>query len=210
MADVVGREFGRDIDAARMPHGRARTHSAVVKVLRIVLPATMVGVVALLAGLVGTHAIRRQQAAHQDSATPIRMINPRFFGRDNRGRAYILAAREAARDEQAFQVVLLTYPTLNLGIDEPKPTRVSADSGVYHEDTRMLLLTGHIRGDDPKLANIATDRALVNTKTGDIVGAAAVANQAKVGDVSGRSFQVKDKGDRVIFRGGVHARLKQH
>jgi lipopolysaccharide export system protein LptC len=181
-----------------------------VHVLRVVLPLTMVGVVALLATLVGEHAIKRQAAAHQDASTPIRMVNPHFYGRDNQGRAYTLGAAQAARDEQSFQTVLLNFPTLVLNVDGPKPSTLTADSGVYHEDTRMLLLRGHIRGADPKLATFATDEALVNTRTGDVVGSSPLASRTPMGQVAARSFDVKDKGDRLIFKGGVHARLNQH
>ena len=78
--------------------------------LRVLLPLTMVGVVALLAALVAAHAIKRQAAAHRDANAPIRMVNPHFFGRDNQGRAYTLGARQAARDEKSFQRVLLNFP----------------------------------------------------------------------------------------------------
>lgn len=192
-----------------LPRGKARNHTALVRILRILLPVTMGGMVAVLAVLVGSHAIRRQQAAHQDASTPIRMINPHFYGRDNQGRAYTLGARQAARDEKAFQTVLLDFPVLILGVDAPKPTTLTADSGVYHEDTRMLMLRGHIRANDPKIASFATNEALVNTKTGDVTGGGALASQTSVGAVAGRSFEVKDKGDRVIFKGGVHARLNR-
>ena len=102
--------------SARPPRGKARSHSRFVKVLRVALPLLMVGVVGTLGALVVSHAVRRQAAAHQDANTPIRMTNPHFFGRDNQGRAYTLGARQAARDEQSLQVVLLQYPTLTLGV----------------------------------------------------------------------------------------------
>jgi len=144
-----------------MPHGKARTHSRLVRFLRIALPLLMILVIGALAGLIAAHAIKRQAAAHQDAVTPIRMVNPHFFGRDNHGRAYTLGAQQAARDEQAFQRVLLQKPTLVLDVDGPRPSTLTADSGVYDEDTRMLLLKGHIRGHDPRLANVATNEALV-------------------------------------------------
>lgn len=93
-----------------LPRGKARRHSILVRILRVLLPAIMVGVVGLLATLIAAHAIKREAAAQRDANTPIRMVNPRFFGRDSLGRAYVLAAREATRDERSFQTVLLTDP----------------------------------------------------------------------------------------------------
>ncbi len=196
--------------AARLPRGKARAHSLLVRVLRLVLPAIMLAVIVALAALVGVHAIRRQAAAHKDAATPIRMVNPHFFGRDNQGRAFTLGARQAARDEQSFQKVLLSYPSVTLDVDGAHPSTLTADNGVFHEDTRMLFLKGHVRADNSKLSTFATDQALVDTRTGVVNGASALSSRTPVGDVKSGSFDVYDKGDRVIFKGGVHARLNQH
>ncbi len=195
---------------SRFPHGKARAHSILVRVLRWVLPAIMLAVIVALAALVGVHAVRRQAAAHKDASTPIRMVNPHFFGRDNQGRAFTLGARQAARDEQSFQKVLLSYPTVTLDVDGAHPSTLTADNGVYHEDTRMLFLKGHVRADNSKVSTFATDEALVDTRTGVVKGASALSSRTPVGDVKSGSFDVYDKGDRVIFKGGVHARLNQH
>jgi lipopolysaccharide export system protein LptC len=195
---------------ARPPRGKARAHSVWVHILRWLLPAIMVAVVAVLAGLVAVHAIKRQAAAHKDATTPIRMVNPHFFGRDNKGRAFTLGARQAARDEQSFQNVLLAYPAVTMDVDGPRPSTLTADTGVYHEDTRILYLKGHVRADNSKASTFATDEAVVNTRTGTVNGTGALASRTPVGDVKSGSFDVYDKGDRVIFKGGVHARLNQH
>ena len=105
----------------------------------------MLGVIGLLVTLVVAHAVRRQAAAHNDASTPIRMVNPHFFGRDSQGRAYTLGARQASRDEASFQTVLLNYPTVTLDVNGLHPSTLTADSGVYHEDTRILFLKGHVR-----------------------------------------------------------------
>ena len=202
---------GRDASlAAGMPHGKARAHTRFVRVLRIVLPLAMVGVVVLLAALVIQHAVRRQAAAHQDFMTPIRMTNPHFYGRDNQGRAFTIGARDAQRDESSLQVVLLEAPTFTLDAGGAHPSTLTADSGVYHEDTRMLLLQGHVQGDDPVKGRFATNQMLINTKTGSVVGGAPLAASGGAGAVNAQSYEVKNKGETVIFKGGVHARLKSH
>lgn len=209
-AQTLGRAAPSATPASRMPRGKARAHSRFVRVLRWLLPAVMVGVVALLAGLVAAHAIRRQAAAHRNVETPIRMTNPLFFGRDAQGRPYTLGARQAARDERAFQTVLLQYPTMNFDVGGPHPSRITADSGVYHEDTHMLLLRGNVKANDAKASHFATDEALVDTRTGAVVGPASLAGQTSVGNVKSNSFNVQDNGDKVVFTGGVHSRLSGH
>jgi lipopolysaccharide export system protein LptC len=192
------------------PRGKARAHSALVRVLRWLLPMIMIGVVGALVALVVAHAIRRHDAAHRDAATPIEMVNPHFFGRDSQGRAYTLGARQAARDEQSFQRVLLNYPSVTLDTEGPHPSTLTADNGVYHEDTRMLYLKGHVRADNAKASRFASDQAIVNTRTGTVTSPSALAGETPVGDVQSNGFDIFDKGARVVFKGGVHARLNQH
>jgi lipopolysaccharide export system protein LptC len=192
------------------PRGRSRVHSRIVRVLRWLLPLVMAGIVITLIVLVAAHAIRRQAAAHRDAEAPIEMVNPHFFGRDSLGRAYTLGAKQAARDEQSFQRVLLSFPWITLYTDGAKPSTLTADTGVYHEDTRMLYLKGNVKADNARSSRFATDEAVVNTRTGTVTSPTALASQTPVGDLKSNSFDVFDKGDRVVFKGGVHARLKQH
>jgi lipopolysaccharide export system protein LptC len=192
------------------PRGRARIHSRFVRVLRWVLPMVMIGVVGLLVGLVAAHAIRRRDAAHRDASTPIEMVNPHFFGRDNQGRPYTLTARQAARDERTFQTVLLSYPAMTLNAGGPKPSVVTADSGIYREDSRMLYLKGHVRATNDTTSRFATDQAVVNTRTGSVTSPTALASDSPMGDLQSRSFDIFNKGDRVVFKGGVHGRFNQH
>jgi len=191
-----------------MPRGKARVHSRMVRFLRIALPLLMAAVIALLAALVVQHALRRRAASHQDSATPIRMTNPHFFGRDVHGRAFTLAAQQAERDERSLQVVLLTNPSLTLDQGGVHPSTVVADSGVYHEDTRIVQLAGHVHGANSAGEKFATDRMVVNTKTGEVQGPKALAAQTAMGQVRSNSYSVYNKGETVVFKGGVHSQLK--
>jgi lipopolysaccharide export system protein LptC len=189
------------------PRGKARAHSRMVRVLRVLLPLTVVGMIAALAGLVVMHAIRRAAATRLDIAAPIRMVNPHFFGRDSQDRPYTLSARAASRDPISFQRVLLDHPVVVLNTGGPHPASLAADRGVYQEDTRILILTGNVRGVDAKSAHFASDQAVVNTRTGSVTGPHAVADDPSHGAIQSKSFDVYDKGDRVVFKGGVHARL---
>jgi len=189
------------------PLGKARRRSLVIRALRWLLPLIMVGVVALLVGLVAQHAARRRAASDREAQAPIRMLDPRFFGRDNQGRPYILGASQAARDEASLEIVRLRDPKVTLDMDGTHPSTLTADTGVFHEDTRLLYLKGHVKADNAKTSQFATDEAVVNTQTGVVSGPAALSSQTPAGDLQSRSFDVLDKGNRIVFKGGVHARL---
>ncbi len=201
---------GQGHAAGPPPRGKTRVHSVLVRILRWLLPAIMLAVVLALAALVAVHAVRRHADATKEASSPIRMVNPHFFGRDNQGRAFTLAAHQASRDEASFQRVLLVYPSVILGVGGPHPSMLTADHGVYQEDTRLLYLQGHVRANNAQASRFATDQAIVDTRTGAVKGAGALAGQTAAGNVKSGSFDVYDKGNRVVFTGGVHARLNQH
>ena len=192
------------------PRGKPRIHSRLVQALRLLLPMIMIGTIALLVGLVVAHALRRQDAAQRDAASPIEMVNPHFFGRDSKGRAYTLSAKQAARDQKSLQRVLLSFPSVTLDTEGAHPSTVTADNGVYHEDSRFLYLKGHVRASNADSSHFATDEAVVNTRTGDVSSPTALSSQTQQGNVQSKGFDVYDKGDRVVFKGGVHTRLNQH
>ena len=200
----------RPAAGAALPRGKARAHSRLVRTLRVVLPMIMVAMIAILASLVGMHALRRHESAQKEASAPIRMTNPHFYGRDNQGRAYTLGATQASRDEQSFQKVLLRNPSVTLDVGGAHPSNLTADNGIYLEDTRILYLRGHVRADNAKVSTFATDQAVVNTRTGTVNGAGAIDSHTPLGALNSKSFDVYDKGDRVIFKGGVHARLNSH
>ncbi|PTT73642.1 hypothetical protein DBR41_28045, partial [Pseudomonas sp. HMWF010] len=103
--------------------------------------------------------------------------------------------------------VYLEAPTLTLGIDEEQPTRVTASTGVYREDTLKLSLKGDVRLDDGGGYRFASDQALVDTMTGNITGETALTGEGPKGQVQSNAYSVYDKGDRIVFRGGVRTRI---
>jgi lipopolysaccharide export system protein LptC len=137
------------------------------------------------------------------------MLNPRFQGRDEQGRSFMIAAREARRDDQDLTKIILDHPNVALGPETPRPSRVSAVSGIYSETDRILHLSGAVRIEDGDGYRFATEGAIVDTKKGSVVGPGAMVGDGPFGQMTSQSYEVQDKGDRMIFKGGVHAVIKR-
>jgi lipopolysaccharide export system protein LptC len=187
---------------------RARAHSRLVYALRWLLPTLIMAMLGLLGAFVATQAMRAAAARPKESPTQIRMISPHFIGRDNQGRAFNLSSRMAMRDDTDMQRVNLTAPVMMLDTDSPRPKTLTADRGVYDEDTRMLRLTGHVRVDDSTNSTAGTSEALVDTRAGTVSGGAGVSGQGPMGQIQAGSYTASQKSDVVVMHGGVHAVLK--
>jgi lipopolysaccharide export system protein LptC len=187
---------------------QARAHSRLVMVLRWLLPTLMLGLLGLLGALVIGQAVRVAAARPREIPTQIRMVSPHFIGRDNQGRAFNLASRLALRDDTNMQRVLLTSPVIVMDVDSVHPKTLTADRGVYDEDTHLLRLRGHVRIDDSTASTVATDDALVDTKAGTVSGVSALNGNGPMGQIHAGSYTATEKGQVLVMHGGVHAQLK--
>lgn len=189
---------------------RWRRHSRAIGVLRRVLPVAMGAIVLTMIGAIALSGILSPSKAIKEALGSIHMVNPRFQGRDSKGRAFVLSAKEASRDPNDQQQVLLQEPYVSLGADTPTPTRLMAKTGVYREGDRMLRLNGDVRLDDGSGYRFASQEALVDTKKGELVGRSSMAADGPMGQVQAGSYSIGDKGKTANFKGGVRARLNQH
>ena len=189
---------------------RARAHSRLVAALRWLLPTLILAMLGLLGAFVVDEALRAAAARPKELPTQIRMISPHFLGRDDQGRAFNLAARLAVRDDSDMQRVHLTAPVMVLDVDSDHPKTLTADHGVYDEDTRMLRLDGHVRVDDSTNSTAATSEALVDTRAGTVTGVHAVSGAGPMGQIQAGSYTATQNSQTVVMHGGVHAVLKGH
>lgn len=186
---------------------RWRRRSRLIRRLRVVLPALIVLILAGLAASVVYSSLRATPVQDGDSDEPIRLVNPRFVGRDDKGRAFVLTAVSAMRDPKDYQRVILDRPTLVLDEEGPDPLRVTAASGVYHEGDRKLAVSGGVRMSGPRGA-FETAESLFDTKTGELVGSGPIQGSGSLGEITAKSYGVYGKGERMVFKGGVHTRLE--
>jgi lipopolysaccharide export system protein LptC len=201
------------VTVAAIPQGafqqefrRWRRRSRFIRQLRFLLPAAIGLILAILAGFVIRTTIVGVQAEVAEADTPIQLINPRFVGRDDKGRAYVLTAASAIRDENDYQRVLLDKPSLILDEEGENPATITAKSGVYREDRRMLNLEGGVKMVSGAL-NFDTASSIFNTATGELEGQGQISGAGSLGEITAKSYGVYDKGDRLVFKGGVRGRI---
>ena len=183
-----------------------RRRSRTIHLLRIALPVAIGLIFAGLAGSVIYSAVQSQPSPAQDASQPIRLTNPRFVGRDDKGRAFVLTAQSATRDTQDYQKVFLDKPALVLDQDGPDPQHMTSKTGIYHEADRKLELMGGVHFAGVRAA-FDTAASLFDTRTGELVGSGPIQGSGSLGEISAKSYGVYDKGDRMVFKGGVRTRL---
>jgi lipopolysaccharide export system protein LptC len=196
-------------DPFRGDLGRWRRRSRLVRTFRVLLPAAMAVIVAGVVGQVTWRTMTQADRKPVEAKTEIRLITPRFYGQSSDGRAFMIGAKSAIRDDKDLKRIVLDEPTLTLGIGSEAPTRVTAKSGVYREDDLGLLLNSDVRLDDGAGYRFASEQAKVDTWTGNITGPTSLQGDGPNGQVQSDAYSIYDKGDRVIFKGRVRARMER-
>ena len=189
---------------------RWRERSRAIRFWRRALPVS-IGVIAamLVLWIGGRSLIVKLTSPHGKDAGGVRMVNPRFYGRDSSNRAFVLGAAEALRDSANIHTVTLSGPNVTIDSDGAAPTRVLANHGVYREDQRKLALEGGVQLNDSRGYNFTTPRALVDTTTGQVSGNSGVKGHGPLGQIVASSYGVYDRGQRIVMKGDVHAHIVQ-
>lgn len=201
---------GEDADRRRAALVQWKRRSRLIHVLRRALPAAMIVITLALVAAVAVTAFLAGRPEPDAPGQGVRLVNPRFYGRDDRGQAFVLAAREAVRDPRREQVITLTAPDVRLNSEGARATRVRAARGVYREDQNVLRLEGDVRLDDQTGGySFRTEEAVIDTRTNVVRGAKPLTGTGPTGAIAADSYAIYDQGARTRFSGRVRARLER-
>jgi lipopolysaccharide export system protein LptC len=199
-----------DIERRRRLLQRWRRHSALIAILRKLLPALCLAIIVALGAWSAMSTLLWRTDAKVRSNAEIRMLNPNFQGRTEAGKPFLMTAASAVRDNADEMKVTLDRPVLNLGVGTPEWTRITAARGVYREDTRMLDLRGQVTLDDYKGNHLTTEHALVDTTRNNVDGDTRITGHGPLGSIDASSYALRDGGAYLQFQGRVKSVIQQH
>jgi lipopolysaccharide export system protein LptC len=196
-----------DVERRRRLLRQWRRHSALIAILRKLLPAACLAIIVALGAWSAMSTLLWRTDAKVRSNPEIRMLNPNFQGRTEAGKPFLMTAASAVRDNTDENRVTLEKPVLNLGVGTPEWTKVTAARGVYREDTRMLDLRGQVVLDDYKGNHLTTEHALVDTIKNNVDGDTRIAGHGPLGSIDASSYSLRDGGAYLLFQGRVKSRI---
>ena len=199
-----------DIERRRRLLQQWRRHSFLIGILRKLLPALCLAIVVALGAWSAMSTFLWRHDAKVRSDANIRMVNLAFQGRTESGKPFLVTTASAVRDNADPNMVTLDKPVLRVDVNGPEWTKVSAASGVYHEDTRMLDLRGQVTLDDYKGNHLNTDHALADTRKNNIDGDTRITGRGPLGSIDASSYSLRDGGAYLLFQGRVKSVIQQH
>jgi len=134
------------------------------------------------------------------------MIRPQFSGVSADGGAFTITGQQGSRDPKVEGRILITAPVLSLRKNGATQT-ATARNGAYDEAQHTLILTGDVRMDNGQGARFAAQRAAIDTRTGAVSGQSGLSIERNGQEIQSGDYQVEEKGDRLIMKGGVRGRF---
>ena len=187
---------------------RWRRRSRQVQFFRKALPAAIGVIVLIGVGWIGVRSLLSALARADKELGSIHLINPSFYGRNEKGELYIMSAAEAVRDGNDPDRITLVNPNLlQYPAGAPAPMTTKALHGLYHEAHKQLDLTGNVVSTDGRGYTFTSQLAHVDMAHNSAVGNSHVYSYGPSGSILADAYRVYDKGQHAIFTGNVHTHL---
>ena len=185
-----------------------RRHSALIGLLRKLLPGLCGVILVAIAGWSAVNVLYARNDGPKVKSSQIRMLNPYLQGRTEAGKPYLVRAASAVRDNNDTAKMTLERPVLTLDSGGPEWTKVQADHGVYREDNGLLDLHGHVILDDYKGNHMVTEHAFVDSKKNNVDGETHISGHGPLGAIEASSYSLHNGGAYVHLEGRVKTRIE--
>jgi lipopolysaccharide export system protein LptC len=194
--------------AEGMEAWRRRSHR--VFWMRRWLPRMMIGLLVFTVLWMAVRGVIALVVAADFQNGEVHMTNPRFQGRDSKGRAYVVVATDAVRDAYHIDRVRLSNVLMTLEGDGPKPMTIASRSGDLDQTRHILHLAGNVDAQNGQGYRFRSDRATIDTESGALRGDSRVVGDGPLGHITASSYSVSENGQRILFTGGVQSHLTPH
>jgi lipopolysaccharide export system protein LptC len=190
----------------------ARRRTAFVAGLRIAFLTAAIAIVILVAVQLFLGSRGGPQAEPEAVSTDVRMINPRYTGRDQALTPYTVTADVAIRRRGAapgvtdLEAPRLNYDFLNATSDA---SQVLAETGRYDQPNRTLDLFSDVNLSTPEGYSFRSEHARIYLQEERVVGEEPVAGAGPMGSIRADRYEIREGGNHIIFEGNVRARLIQ-
>lgn len=211
MASTVDGLGGRGLAAAPSNQSvflRAKRHSRLVRLLRVVIP---VGAVVVLAGITlvswldPMRILARLPTAGGQlviSGTKITMEAPKLAGYTKDGRGYEFNARAAAQDITKPDIVELQDIRAKIEAQDKSPINLTAVDGVFDRKANILKLSKDVLLTTSSY-QVTLEEATIDTTTNNVVSNKPVQVKMLQGVVNSKRLEVDKGGEAIRFLGGV-------
>jgi lipopolysaccharide export system protein LptC len=193
---------------------RARRHSRLVRVLRVLIPGgiaafVVVSVFGSWFNPFSAFASLPGMGKLSISGSRITMDLPRLAGYTRDGRSYELTAAAAAQDLKRPQFIELQEIRAKVELQDTSVVNITAATGVYDTKGEAVVLRQNVVVATSDGTEIRLAEAIVDMRKGHVVSNKPVDVLMPTGRIQSEALEVVDDGAVIYFRGGVRMDMHQ-
>jgi lipopolysaccharide export system protein LptC len=218
LADLRPRPARRQLSASGPRRGapeagenqplRAIWRSRRVAYLKLMLPAIALLIVTLILAWpqIGRDdtRVRFGGKISNEEAETLRMSNARYVGTDDQQRPYVVTSALATRESAHAPATDLQTPKADMTTAGGAWLALTAETGVYHNDAKLLDLAGDVSLFHDGGTEFHTDRARADLSDSSAAGDDPVDGQGPSMTIKSEGFRLFDRGARIVFTGKAH------
>lgn len=195
----------------RKAYRAARRHSLLVRILRLLLPAS--GLLALTVILAVSWVFAPKQfdnisvARTSITGNGIVMERPTLTGFDKDNRRYEVSADTAVQKITAPNQVRLNDIRAEITLPEQGSATITAAGGDFDNKTSTLKLLGPIKLDSTMGYRLSMKNADIDLDAGTLVSKNPVTIRYQDSEITGDTMSVSDGGKVIVIEGRVESRL---
>jgi len=181
-------------------------HGYMVGVLKLLLPATAIALVLLVAiwPIISKQNERFRidlETASGGDVESIKMENPRYTGIDSSNQPFAVTASAMNQERSDATDVDLESPKADILMSDGTWAAITALSGTYNRSTKLLTLKTDVNLFHDGGYEFRTSSATLDLVGGNAHGTEPVEGQGPFGFLSGQGFQIFDRGARIVLTG---------
>lgn len=128
------------------------------------------------------------------------MKNPDYSSVSEDGERYKVIGKTAI--QKTPTLVVIDAVEAQLTKSDGSWFSLTADLAEYHQDTKKIDLFGNVSVIDDQVTNFITEEATIEIATSHVVGRKPITGTGAFGNILASGFEIKDKGNHIIFRRG--------
>lgn len=139
------------------------------------------------------------------TASPLRVVSPRFTGSSETGEAYQLTADFASKQHAAARLMDLAAPVYR----SLKGHTIVAPHGVYDETTDTVRMEGGVLFSDSAGNRFSSPGMIVDFSTGTVRGDRGVTGAGPLGVVRADTYEIRNSDRAIVLRGHVNGQVPE-
>jgi lipopolysaccharide export system protein LptC len=184
-----------------------RKRSLQIARLRLLFPGMIIGIVILILGWMVIQSLLNSMNVYQAATDEIRMTNPLYMDRGDKGNRFELRGVEAIRRGRNSSVIALTAPRLEMRSENERQSNIEAASGIYNDAEKTFSIKKDVVLKSGTGFKLKTSNANIDLRSSTVSGPSPVEGEWPGGKLSAQSFRIEDNGNRIIFSGKGEAQV---